>query len=143
VAGRSAAPAAATLHSVLSTYIKIRSKMAENGDKNYPLRVSGTILRTLFWTPPRHVASERLPRAATAFLTVRKSGATRIGVFRTIHPFRKVFEIIDRRFAIYRPTRKRLVWRRHADGGNCQCDPQSASQRGGVPRRRQRHSTRF
>jgi len=117
-AGRSAAPAAATLHSVFSTYVKIRPKTAENGDKNYPLRVSGAILRTWFWTAPRHVASERLPKAATTFLTVRKSGATRIGVFRTIHPFRKVFELIDRRFGIYRPTWKRLVWRRHADEEN-------------------------
>ena len=37
------------------------------------------------------------------------------GVFRTIHPFRKVFELIDRRFAIFRPTGKCLVGRRHAN----------------------------
>ena len=35
-AGRSATPAAATLHSVLSTYVEIRPKMAEKGDKNDP-----------------------------------------------------------------------------------------------------------
>jgi len=89
--------------------------MAENGKKTtLKSRVSGMILRTLFLTTPRHVASERLSKAATD----RKSGATRVGVFRTAHPFRKVFELIDRRFAIYRPTWKCLVWRRHADEEN-------------------------
>jgi len=52
-----------------------------------------------------------------AFLTVRKSGETRIpGVFRTTHPFRTVFELTDSRFAIYRPTRNCLVGRRRANG---------------------------
>jgi len=49
------------VHSVLSTYVKIRPKMAEKGDKN-----DRKIAR--FWddfdnvllTPPRHVGSERL-----------------------------------------------------------------------------------
>jgi len=59
--------------------------------------------------------------AATAFLTsltMRKSGETIIGVFRTIQKFREVLELIDRRFAIYRPTRKRLVRRWHANEEN-------------------------
>jgi hypothetical protein len=74
----------------------------------------GDYLESAVLTTPRHIASERLPKAATD----RKRGATRIGVFRTTHPFRNVFEIIDRRFALYRPTQKRLVWRRHADAEN-------------------------
>ena len=53
-AGRSATPAAATLHSVLSTYVEIRPKMAEKGTKTTQnSRV--TILNPFLYIPPPHV----------------------------------------------------------------------------------------
>jgi len=55
-------------------------------------------------------------------MTCRASGSQGWGTLgnrlRGIHPLRYVFELVDRRFAIYRPLQEPLVGRRHANEDN-------------------------